>query len=600
MNINQQTLFDMTKIMPTLDELVELARATIWRLYESLTPVCVAFSGGKDSTVVADLALVTARDFVKQTGIQPLLIVTTSDTLAENPEVHQHYRTDLRLMREYGKRHGFRVITRIATPGILDTFQHKVLSGRGLPSFAGMNNDCSVSLKIVPQQKLRAEIFVELEAAKLREPVTLLGTRYDESEKRSISMMIRQENAITPVRNPDGDLILSPVCDFTTDDIFLYIGTRVPGDSYSDFKETLRLYSHSEGTSCAIVAAAIQEGMSKRKKGGCGARHGCYICQAATDKSLANMIAYDDRYSYAAGLNRLNRFIRNTRYDMSRRHWIGRTIKAGYIAIAPDTYHPNTVRELFRYMLQLQFDEQCRARMAGEAQKFHILTNKMVLAIDAYWSLNGLATPFSAWADVDAIYSGRKRYDIPEIEPFPVRDVPSARFIHVGGDWEDSLSSYQQMGMRDPYFESLLEGSACEPSLRTVKSSGRVIWDAGSKGSFDVYDESVEMILGFEMERLLEMHKSYSTNWMPGSITFGYKWYLTYGALKLGSAQVAKHDEILRRTAHKDSLGMTCNYDIDELLAKSIRFSDLPDDARKAWSQKATTHSAQSELCLED
>lgn len=283
---------------------------------------------------MADLALVTARDFVKQTGIQPVLIVTTSDTLAENPEVHQHYRNDLRHMREYGKRHGFRVITKIATPGILDTFQLKVLSGRGLPSFAGMNTDCSVSLKIVPQQKLRSEIFVQLERANLKEPVTLLGTRYDESEKRSISMMIRQENSTTPVRNSDGDLILSPVCDFSTDDVFEYLGSRRQGDSYSDFKETLRLYAHAEGASCAIVAAAIQEGTAKRKKDGCGARHGCYVCQQATDKSLENMIAYDGRYGYATGLNKLNKFIRNTRYDMRRRHWIGRTIKAGYIAIA--------------------------------------------------------------------------------------------------------------------------------------------------------------------------------------------------------------------------------------------------------------------------
>jgi len=258
------------------------------------------------------------------------------------------------------------------------------------------------------------------------------------------------------------------------------------------------------------------------------------------------------------------------------------------------------VRELFRYMMQLQFDEQVRARLAGEKPKFHIFTNKMVLALDAYWSLTGLATPFSAWADVDAIYSGRERYDIPEVEPYPVQDVPATRFIHVGGDWEDSLLSFQQMGMRDSYIESLLEGSACEPDLKTIKSSGRVIWDVGSKGSFEVHDESVEMILGFEMDRLLELHKTYSKDWIPGSITYGYKWYQMYGAITLSSGQAAKHDEMLRRTAHKDSLGMTCEYDIDALLAKSIRFSEMPDDARKAWSKKATMDSAQTEFCLED
>lgn len=73
----------------------------------------------------------------------------------------------------------------------------------------------------------------------------------------------------------------------------------------------------------------------------------------AEDKSLANMVEYDERYAYAAGLQRLNRFIRNTRFDWSRRHWIGRTIRAGYIKVQPDTYHPRMLREMFRYMLQL-------------------------------------------------------------------------------------------------------------------------------------------------------------------------------------------------------------------------------------------------------
>jgi DNA sulfur modification protein DndC len=263
----------MSTIMPSLEERIDLARATFWRLYESMTPTLIAASGGKDSSVVADLALVTARDFFLQTGIAPMLIITTSHTLVENPEVVQHFRKELKRMEAFGAKHGFRVHTAIAEPELLDTFQIKVLSGRGLPSFPGLNADCSVSWKVIPQQKLRAKIFVDLETEGRAEPVTCLGNRFVESERRSLAMLIRAENAVTPVRNADGDLILSPIADWETDDVFEYLGTREPGKSYSDFKDTLRLYAHAEGQSCAIVAAAIQEGMSKRKKGGCGARH---------------------------------------------------------------------------------------------------------------------------------------------------------------------------------------------------------------------------------------------------------------------------------------------------------------------------------------
>ena len=48
----------------------------------------------------------------------------------------------------------------------------------------------------------------------------------------------------------------------------------------------------------------------------------------------------------------------------------------------------------------------------------------------------------------------------------------------------------------------------------------------------------------------------------------------------------------------KDRLGLTLGYDIQELLEKSVRFSELPQEAREAWSKKATTASAQAELLI--
>jgi len=69
-----------------------------------------------------------------------------------------------------------------------------------------------------------------------------------------------------------------------------------------------------------------------------------------------------------------------------------------------------------------------------------------------------------------------------------------------------------------------------------------------------------------------------------------------YGAIQLSAAQTAKHDEILRRTSFKDSLGLCLDYDLEDLLKRSVRYCDLPDDARLAWAKKATTASAQWDL----
>lgn len=158
---------------------------------------------------------------------------------------------------------------------------------------------------------------------------------------------------------------------WSDDDIWeavsLYAGGARPG--YSDFEEMRRIYAHSVGTSCAVVADAILDGGGGRRQGKCGARLGCHVCQMAEDKSLANMVAYDDRYAYPAGLQKLNRFIRATRYDWSRRHWIGRAIRGSYVRVMPDTYHPSMLRALTRYMWQLDYDEQRRAARVVEQPK---------------------------------------------------------------------------------------------------------------------------------------------------------------------------------------------------------------------------------------
>ena len=113
---------------------------------------------------------------------------------------------------------------------------------------------------------------------------------------------------------------------------------------YTDFEETKTLYASAAATSCAVVADAIMEGVA-RKRGGCGSRFGCHTFQVAEDKSMRNMLEYE-QYQYMSGLYNLNRLIRNTRYDWSKRHYIGRTINAGWIAIEPDTYSPAFIRLL--------------------------------------------------------------------------------------------------------------------------------------------------------------------------------------------------------------------------------------------------------------
>ncbi len=356
-------LFPVHLLRVSIEDRITQAIQSILRLFINGQPVVVAFSGGKDSSVVAALTLHAALQ-AKDAGASPFVVVTTGSTEVENPEIALLYRAELAKMRRFGEKHGINVQVAIARPHILSTFQMKVLTGRGLPSFPNGSSDCSVDLKVTPQTRLRKQLFKALVDGGMPTPCTLVGTRLDESEVRAARMKARQDRPDVPVRNKDGELVMTPLRDWTTDDVWEAIALYGAGvyPSYSDFEQTKQIYAHAAGTSCSVVADAIYEGGKKRRQGKCGARTGCWSCVATEDKSLANMIEFDPRYEYARGLNRLNRFIRNTQYDWSLRNWIGRTIQEGYIAVEPDTYSPAMIRMLTRFMLQLDFDEELRAQ----------------------------------------------------------------------------------------------------------------------------------------------------------------------------------------------------------------------------------------------
>lgn len=591
-------MFTVDEVRPTLEERVERALTALGALFEENRMVVCQFSAGKDSGVVAALVLEAARQHAALGG-KPLVCVITVDTGVENPEMVAHAQRELARMRTYGNAHGFEVIVQTATPSLVTSWQVTVLSGRALPSYAGQNSDCSVSLKINVSRVCRNRLYRNARKKRFAEPVVCLGSRFSESEKRKAGMQARGDRADAPVRNDEGELVLCPIASWTTEDVWEFIGEVSSGlrETYTDFQETTRIYAHAGNSSCAIVSDLTFEeaGAGKRRRRGhCDARTGCWTCQQAEDRSLEEMINFDEeRYSYARGLNRLNRFIRAIRYDWSRRNWIGRTIREGFVCIEPDTFGAATVRELTRYMMTIDRNEVLRAERAGTHPKFQTLPLEMLIAVDAMQSLQGLAAPMAIWADFRDIYLNGKSYEVPEIPPTPPRPMPEPMFLHVGKGWDDTAD--QWTGFRDALTEHLTADSPCAPKILELED-GRSTWEARAGQSFDVDTESAEMILQFEAERLAEMH---DRGYHPGGITAGYRWYLNYGVLTLSRSQQSKHDEIARRTDFKDRLGLNLNPDISAVMDLAVRYGDLPERARAAWSNKATASGAQMSIAFD-
>jgi 3'-phosphoadenosine 5'-phosphosulfate sulfotransferase (PAPS reductase)/FAD synthetase len=191
--------FHPSAVLEPVERKIDNAISAILQVLAAGHPLVIAFSGGKDSSVVAALVL-HAASIHRTAGGTPLGVATTGDTLVESPEVAKHYRSELVNMRAFGKAHGFQMITRVVKPSLSSTFQVKVLSGRALPSFPGTHGDCTTDLKISPQRTYRRQLFRQLAAQGRAEAVTCLGTRYDEGARRAAGMRERGESDQTPMR----------------------------------------------------------------------------------------------------------------------------------------------------------------------------------------------------------------------------------------------------------------------------------------------------------------------------------------------------------------------------------------------------------------
>lgn len=519
------------------------------------TPLAISWSGGKDSSVLLDLTLTSAIS-AKEKGASPYILVTHGDTGVENPEIAAYVKTEARKILAFAKEQGIKLDYHVAKPHLNATWAVQIISGRKLPSFPQNNSDCSVDWKVKPMTSLRKRLMKDVIARTGQEAVTLVGTRYDESAARAKKMTDRGDTHLSPTRNKDGDLVFAVLADWSTDEIWEWIGMTRSGllTSYSDYNDLNRLYADAGGTSCSVVSDTITEG-TKKARGQCGARFGCGVCCAVqNDKSLTTMIGMDHkRYGYMSPLNKLREFIVNTQWDFSRRQWVGRTIdKNGMIAIRPDTYSPEMCLELLRYALTIDAEEREAAYIAGLPPRFELVSLKSLVAIDAIWSLQAMHKPFQAIKEYRDIVDKGIRYAIPDLPEYPRTPMPATRYLYVGDSWDSGKDLFS--GMRDFRLE-MLHGSdtagGCMGNRRL--KSGKIVLDVETDTTFDVDLEGACLVMDFEIDRMIDIHEN--SNGKHG-LTEGYRWWIRMGTVALSPQQINMHNEILKRSSFKERMGL--------------------------------------------
>lgn len=559
-------LFQIAPVSVPIEERIEVAVNAIFQLFMNGMACVVPLSGGKDSGCTLMLAFWAAQR-AQAAGKTPVLCILNADTGVESPVVHQHVREELAKAKAYADHLGIRSEVAITSPEISSSWLLRIVGGRAMPSFPEGNSDCSTDWKVLPMQRMRKKLLSRLQTETAMEACTLLGTRFSESVVRGNRMRSRGESATTPVRNSDGELILAPIAIWSTDDVWEALSLVRYGEleSYTDTEQLFRIYSDAGPTSCAVVNDAILDGQGSAR-GGCGARTGCWCCvKVKSDTSMENLLEKPE-YEFMRGLNELRQFLVATQYDLSRRQWLGRTIKEGWAAVRPDAFHPRMMRELLRYVLTLQAKENEEATRLGIDPRFQIITPAGLFGVEAMWSLNGYHKPFTAIEDYDDIFNKGVRYEIPKLETFPKVEMPEPRFLFVGDDWDDDDNvNANWTGLRDPVGEYLWEWSKCMTTREL--SNGRVVLDVNVEESFSVDEESAALALDFDLERMLELRRTF---YRIGGYTQSYKWLLARGMISLSKGQVSVHDRILRRTAFKERWNLCGpDYDLDELIKAS-------------------------------
>ncbi|MBY0579451.1 MAG: DNA phosphorothioation system sulfurtransferase DndC [Burkholderiales bacterium] len=251
-------------------------------------PWIIGFSGGKDSTVVAQAvfeALLQIPPFQRKRHVH----LVSNDTQVESPLVMAHLikvQAAIASMAE-----SFRLpVTVVTTRPAPDKTFWTLLIGKGYPSPNQTMRWCTDRLKILPTSRYILDNVSAHGAA-----IVVLGVRLDESESRRNSINKFQNLAgsdLTPHNELPGAFIYRPIVHLTVDDVWEVLGRCQPpwGGAHRDL---IQLYRDAEGGECPVV-------LSKDEAPGCGtsnSRFGCWTCTVVEkDKSIQGFIDVGNRH----------------------------------------------------------------------------------------------------------------------------------------------------------------------------------------------------------------------------------------------------------------------------------------------------------------
>lgn len=239
------------------------------------TPWIIGFSGGKDSTLLAQLVFEMLLDLPPSQRIRDVHLVA-NDTLVESPVLARHLDDVLARIGAAVGPLRLPVVVAKTTPEEDETFWVNLI-GRGYPSPSRVFRWCTDRMKIRPTTR-----YIQAQVSAAGQAILLLGVRRSESSQRRKSVE-RYDNGkrLNSHNSLHGCEVYKPIVELDTDEVWQTLLQVSPpwGGSH---RALVTLYRNAGGAECPLVT-------DKSEAPSCGSassRFGCWTCTVVEkDKS---------------------------------------------------------------------------------------------------------------------------------------------------------------------------------------------------------------------------------------------------------------------------------------------------------------------------
>ncbi|MCP4112927.1 MAG: DNA phosphorothioation system sulfurtransferase DndC [Desulfobacteraceae bacterium] len=267
-----------TKLLkPTRDYLLQ-------QYFADQRPWVVAFSGGKDSTLLLQLVYEMLLE-LKEKAHKPVFAIV-SDTRVEPPNIIEYLNQLLNLVQSSAEKHDIPLTVKLVNPLPEESFWGKLI-GRGYPPPTRWFRWCTSYMKIKPSRRAIDQII-----HKYGSVILLLGTRLSESSGRKQRMESRQYSSrgLNPHHEIPNALVSVPIADWTNDDVWNHLlqHNHPPWGGSHEFM--MNLYTQATGGECPFILDLITPS--------CGnSRFGCWTCTVVkNDISMQGFITSGEEW----------------------------------------------------------------------------------------------------------------------------------------------------------------------------------------------------------------------------------------------------------------------------------------------------------------